>query len=292
MTGLNAQGAASTYATMEKALHLLARHREAPPALSELAQACGLSEFHFQKQFTRWVGISPKRFSQYLSKEYIKQLLDAGLKPLDAGYQAGLSGPGRLHDLFISTEAMSPAQYRSRGKGMEIRYGIHDSPFGSYLLAVTDRGICHLEFIAGNRQEIEENFRANWPLSTLRRDDSHTTPIHLRLFGETDNKPARINLLLKGTNFQIQVWQALLRIPYGHVASYEDLAKLADKPAATRASASAIARNRIAWLIPCHRVVRKLGDTGQYRWGSERKAIILGYEAATANPQDAGLSAS
>lgn len=273
----------ATYATMEKALHILAANRDTPPTLAELARACGLSEFHFQKQFTRWVGISPKRFSQYLSKEYIKALLDAGMQPLDACYQAGLSGPGRMHELFINTEAMTPAQYRHQGKGLGIHYGVHDSPFGPYLLAVTDKGICHLEFISGNRRDVIAGFRADWPQSALREDDAVTGVVHEKLFGARGPRPERVDLLLKGTNFQVQVWQALLRIPYGQVASYEDIAALAGNPAATRASASAIATNRIAWLIPCHRVVRKIGDTGQYRWGSEKKKIILGYEGATAS---------
>jgi AraC family transcriptional regulator of adaptative response/methylated-DNA-[protein]-cysteine methyltransferase len=282
MNQATAQTGGSTYTTMAKALHILATCRDAPPSLAQLANACGLSEFHFQKQFCRWVGISPKRFSQYLSKEYIKQLLDAGMQPLDACYQAGLSGPGRMHELFIRTEAMTPAEYRRKGKGLIIRYAIFESPFGPYLLAVTDKGICHLEFITADEQAIRDNFHDNWPLSVISRDEKSTAPVHRLLFGKPATQPAGISLLLKGTNFQIQVWQALLRIPYGQVASYEEIAGLAGNPAATRASASAIARNRIAWLIPCHRVVRKLGETGQYRWGSEKKKIILGYEAATA----------
>jgi AraC family transcriptional regulator of adaptative response/methylated-DNA-[protein]-cysteine methyltransferase len=271
----------SIYTTLEKALHILASHRDTPPPLAELASACGLSEFDFQKQFSSWVGISPKRFSQYLSKQYIKKLLDEGMRPLDACYQAGLSGSGRMHELFISNEAMTPAQYRYLGKGLVIRYGIFESPFGPYLLALKDKAICHLEFIDANEKDLLDDFRENWPLSVIIRDAKATTIVHRQLFDKPDAGPAEISLLLKGTNFQIQVWQALLRIPYGQVTSYEDIAGLAGNPSATRASASAIARNNIAWLIPCHRVVRKHGDTGQYRWGSEKKKIILGYEAAT-----------
>ena len=273
------------YTIMEKALHILVARHDDPPSLQELANSCGLSEYHFQKQFSRWVGISPKRFSQYLSKEHVKSLLDQGLPPLEAGYQAGLSGPGRLHDLFINTEAMTPAQYRKQGQGLAINYGIHDSPFGPYLLAVTDRGICHLAFIVDGEPAAVAQLESLWPLSAISRNDDITQATHDKLFGATpgalhsNNRP--ISLLLKGTNFQIQVWQALLKIPYGRVSSYENLAFLAGKPAATRASASAIARNQIAWLIPCHRVVRKIGETGQYRWGKDRKQVILGYEAAS-----------
>ncbi len=266
---------------MESALHILAQNQQRPPSLSELASACGLSEFHFQRIFKRWVGISPKRFSQYLSKEYIKTLLDEGVKPLDASYQAGLSGPGRLHDLFVHTEAISPAQYQAKGQGLNIYYGFHESPFGNYLLALTEKGICHLEFIETSEQQTLWALRTQWPLSDFDSNQSVTEPVHNKLFGKMSANPQQISLLLKGTNFQIQVWQALLRIPYGKLCSYESLAHLTGKPASTRACASAIARNSIAWLIPCHRVVRKIGESGQYRWGARRKKIIIGFEAAT-----------
>jgi len=274
-------GKKAAYHRMESALYILAENQHCPPSLAELARHCGLSEFHFQKMFKRWVGISPKRFSQYLSKEYIKTLLDEGIKPLDAGYQAGLSGPARLHDLFIHTEAISPAQYKARGQGMLIHYGFHESPFGNYLLAVTDKGICHLDFTDSSQQQTLFGLSEQWPCSDLHRNESMTEPVHQRLFGKMSEQPEQISVLLKGTNFQIQVWQALLRIPYGQLCSYETLAQLAGRPAATRACASAIARNSIAWLIPCHRVIKKIGESGQYRWGAERKKIILGFEAAT-----------
>lgn len=268
------------YQAMETALYTLAEHHDSPPSLKELAQTCGMSEFHFQKLFTRWVGISPKRFSQFLSKEYIKSLLDAGMKPLDACYQAGLSGPGRLHELFINTEAMSPSQYKNLGKGLHIRYGIHDSPFGRYLLAVTDKGICQMTFISDNQDYVLEELHNNWSLASLTDDKSFTQQFHDRIFGSAPGEYDPLTLILKGTNFQIQVWQALLKIPFGKIASYEDIAAFSGKPSATRACASAIARNNIAWLVPCHRVVRKIGESGQYRWGASRKKLILAYEGA------------
>ena len=273
-------GKNATYDKIQSALYILAQNQHSPPSLAQLANDCGLSEFHFQKMFKRWVGISPKRFSQYLSKEYIKTLLDEGIKPLDASYQAGLSGPAHLHDLFIQTEAVSPAQYRAKGQGLRIHYGFHESPFGDYLLAVTDKGICHLEFTTTSRQQSLSELREQWPFSDPIRDEAKTESVHRRLFGNMSEKTGQISLLLKGTNFQIQVWQALLRIPYGQLCSYETLAEMTGKPAATRACASAIARNSIAWLIPCHRVIKKTGESGQYRWGAERKKIILGFEAA------------
>ena len=268
------------YQTMEEALYHLAENAHAPPSLKALAARSGISEFHFQKMFTRWVGISPKRFSQFLSKEYIKSLLDSGMKPLDACYQAGLSGPGRLHELFINTEAMTPAQYRSLGKGLNIHYGTHDSPFGTYLIAATEKGICQLNFIEDNEQQVLEQLEDNWGQATLIDNPAATEKYHRKIFAGNITEKEQITLLLKGTNFQIQVWQALLKIPFGKITTYEEVASLMGKPSATRASASAIARNNIAWLIPCHRVVRKIGDSGQYRWGAPRKKIILGYEGS------------
>lgn len=271
------------YQAMETALYTLAEQHERPPSLKELAESCDISEFHFQKLFTRWVGISPKRFSQYLSKEYIKSLLNAGMKPLDACYQAGLSGPGRMHELFINTEAMSPAQYKNLGKGLTIRYGLHDSPFGKYLIAVTGKGICQMNFISDNQQQVLEELHDNWSLASLTQDNASSQPFHDRIFGTASGHNDPLTLILKGTNFQIQVWQALLKIPFGNITSYEDIAALSGKPAATRACASAIARNNIAWLVPCHRVVRKIGESGQYRWGANRKKLILAYEGAIAH---------
>jgi AraC family transcriptional regulator of adaptative response/methylated-DNA-[protein]-cysteine methyltransferase len=272
-----------TYQTIELALYCMAERYQSPPTLAELADQAGLSEYHFQKLFTQWAGISPKRFSQFLSKEYLKQLLGKGMKPLDACYQAGLSGPGRMHDLLVSTEAVTPAQYRSSGKDMVIYYGTHQSPFGPYLLAVTDRGICQLNFISGNifdnSQQLLTELKQQWSLSTVIEEPDMTSTIHNR-FGQPTASHRAVSLFLKGTNFQIQVWQALLKIPFGSVTAYEDVAKLTGRPEATRACASAIARNNIGWLIPCHRVIRKIGETGQYRWGGNRKKIMLGYEAA------------
>lgn len=267
------------YSRMEKALLILAENRDSPPSLATLADSCGMSEYHFQRLFTRWVGISPKRFSQFLTKEHVKSLLDQGMKPMDAGYQAGLSGPGRLHDLLVNTEAVTPAEYKRMGSRLTIHHACHDSPFGHYLLGVTDRGICHMEFLNGESRDKVTNLKNAWPLSRLVENPEVTGRYHEKIFDS--RRQQTVSLYLKGTNFQIQVWQALLQIPYGQVTSYEALANFAGNPAATRASASAVARNGIAWLIPCHRVIRKLGETGRYRWGANRKKLILGYEAAT-----------
>ena len=178
---------------------------------------------------------------------------------------------------------MTPAQYSKQGQDMIIQYGFHDSPFGPYLLGVTDKGICHMSFIERDKKLSLEALTSNWPGATFIEDPTSTQSVHKQIFNSKEKKASNLTLLLKGTNFQIQVWQALLRIPMGGISSYEDLAKLTGKPAATRACASAIARNNIACLIPCHRVVRKIGDSGKYRWGVDRKKLILAYEGAVQN---------
>jgi AraC family transcriptional regulator, regulatory protein of adaptative response / methylated-DNA-[protein]-cysteine methyltransferase len=268
------------YQLVEKAIHYLAERHTSQPTLAEVAEHVGLSEFYFQRLFSEWAGISPKRFLQYLNKEYIKSLLAKGHSSLNAGYQAGLSGPGRMHELFINTEAISPAEYKSMGKNLTIDYGFHSSPFGEYLLATTNKGICHLNFLQNDKAEIEKQFKAEWSLAAIQRDQEKTLTTHLKLFTQPKDSECSISLLLKGTNFQIQVWQALLQIPLGSVCHYQHLASDINKPKAARATASSIARNKIGYLIPCHRVVRKVGESGEYRWGKERKKLMLAYEAS------------
>jgi len=265
------------YNTIEAALHALAENQSSPPTLEELAKMCGMSDFHFQKQFRRWVGMSPKRFSQYLSREHIKGVLDEGLKPLDACYQAGLSGPGRMHGLFIDTLGMTPSQCSEVGKNFKIHFGFHPSPFGTYLLGVASKGICHICFVDGDPIRHVAMMESEWPSACFGEDVKKTRQVHEQLFGQRRTQQS-VTLLLKGTQFQIQVWEALLRIPIGSISTYENIAALTGKPSATRACASAIARNNIGWLIPCHRVVRKIGESGKYRWGSSRKKLMLAYE--------------
>jgi AraC family transcriptional regulator, regulatory protein of adaptative response / methylated-DNA-[protein]-cysteine methyltransferase len=266
------------YLLVEKAIHYLSESHVKQPSLKEVAEHVGLSEFYFQRLFTQWAGISPKRFLQYLSKEYIKALLDSGQSNLDAGYQAGFSSSSQIHELFISTEGISPTQYKSFGKKLVIHYGFHHSPFGEYLLAITERGICQLNFLQNDKGQIEQEFKNEWALAEINYDQAITLKTHQQLFYQ--KTPGDIKLLLKGTNFQIQVWQALLNIPFGSVAHYEDMAKAISKPKASRATASAIAKNKIGYLIPCHRVIRKIAETGQYRWGPNRKKIMLALESS------------
>lgn len=266
------------YRLIEKAIGYLLEHHQEQPKLAAVAAHVGLSDYHFQRLFVDWVGISPKRFLQFLTREYMKTLLDQGASTLDASYQAGLSGGGRSHELFISTEAITPAQYRDLGKNLELYYAFHLSPFGEYLLGVSPRGICHLSFVTRSREQTEQEFRQEWELANIAENPDKTLPFQQQLFGQSRNR--EVSLLLRGTPFQIQVWQALLQIPFARVTHYEGLASVLGNPSATRAAASAVAKNKIAYLIPCHRVIRKIGESGEFRWGKARKRLLLAYEGA------------
>lgn len=273
----------SDYALVAQAIEYLEANRRRQPSLDELAQHLAVSPFHLQRLFTRWAGISPKRFVQYLTVEHAKQLLAASHSVLDTAYATGLSGPGRLHDLFVTVEAMTPGEYKEGGSGLTIGYAVHTGPFGDYLLAVTERGICGLTFLsaAGATAEIAA-LRARWPQATLSEAPAWTTPIAERIFALDTEPPAQppLRLLLAGTNYQVKVWEALLRIPQGAVCTYADVAHAVGQPTAARAVGGAIGSNWIAYLIPCHRVIRKSGLVEEYRWGSTRKKAMLGWEAA------------
>lgn len=298
--------AADDYRRVEQALLFLEAEFPRRPDLKEMARSVGLSEFHFQKMFGRWVGISPKRFLQFLSREYAATALLDSHSLLDAAFESGLSGPGRLHDLFVSCDAVTPAEYRSGGRGLVIDYGFHPTPFGECLLGLTGRGVCSLFFEPGprpgkdagpyaadgdrsvRRAFLVEELRAGWPAAELRHDPQTTAPVVERIFAPSlalRDERAPLHLMLSGTNFQIKVWEALLRIPAGEIVSYEDIAKSIGSPKAVRAVAGAVARNPISYVIPCHRVIRKLGVMNDYRWGSARKKALLGWEAARREPR-------
>jgi AraC family transcriptional regulator, regulatory protein of adaptative response / methylated-DNA-[protein]-cysteine methyltransferase len=270
------------YELIAQAIQYIDQNHQAQPSLKEVAQSVGLSEYHFQRLFTRWAGISPKRFLQYLTKEHAKQLLAGSASILTTAFQSGLSGPGRLHDLFVVTEAVSPGEYKSRGEGLTIYYGVHPSPFGNCLVALTERGICHLAFIeAGEYEESLAILARQWERAKLREDFVRTESIVPAIMSFNQGfSNVMLTLHLAGTNFQLKVWEALLRIPPGQIVSYEDLAGYVDAPKAARAVGSAIGRNPIPLLIPCHRVIRKVGEVGNYRYGSVRKQVLLGWEMA------------
>ncbi len=273
------------YAVVEKAIRFIEENYGARPSLARIAESVNLSEFHFQRLFSRWVGISPKRFLQYLTKEYAKKLLDESRNILDATYDAGLSSPGRLHDLFIQCEAVTPGEYKSKGQGLDIVYGVSPSPFGDCMIARTPRGICALKFVRGHSMEELEGFlRSQWPRASLKKDDT----VIKRLAGLVfpfDGRPASapLHLYVRGTNFQIKVWEALSKIPLGSTVTYGDIARHIGLPKAARAVGTAIGKNPIPFLIPCHRVIRKMGEFGNYGEGPDRKKALIGWEAAKKN---------
>lgn len=273
------------YALVEKAVNFLQENFNRQPSLAEVAQSVNLSEFHFQRLFSRWVGISPKRFLQYLTKEYAKQMLAESRDLLRVSYETGLSGPGRLHDLFIACEAVTPGEYKKKGEGLDIVYGFHPTPFGECLLATTGRGICSLAFIQdGDLLKALNNLRNRFPNARLAEDSLNTRALARRIFikpGDNDKSP--LSLYLRGTNFQIKVWEALLSIPTGSLVTYEDLAVLIGYPKAARAVGNAVSQNPIPFIIPCHRVIRKAGEFGNYQGGKTRKMAILGWEMSKAD---------
>jgi len=272
------------YARIEQVIYYLEKNTSAQPGLGEIAASIHLSEYHFQRLFTRWVGISPKRFLQFLTKENAKRLLAKSATIMDAAYQVGLSSPGRLHDLFITWEAVTPGEYKQRGAGLTINYGFHPTPFGEILLGVTVRGICNLSFVTpAGRSETFEAFRKNWPQARLVEKPSITEPYIERIFKSNGSSSSQaLHLYLNGSKFQLKVWEALLRIPSGSVVSYGDIASYLGEPKASRAVGNALAHNPVALIIPCHRVIQSLGEFGNYHYGQARKAALLGWEMAKA----------
>ena len=276
---------AADYLRVEKAIQYLEENYRDQPDLGRVAERVGLSEFHFQRLFRRWAGVSPKRFLQFLTAEHARRMLEESSTVLEAAYGAGLSGPGRLHDLMVSLHAVTPGEIRAGGAGLVIDHGVHDSPFGRALLAATERGVCALSFIDEDRgaEGALADLRERWPGADLREDPARTGSFAERIFGGEGREPAApLPLLVRGTNFQVKVWEALLRLEPGEVTTYERLAESIGAPRAVRAVGTAVGRNPIAFLIPCHRVIRKSGAFGQYRWGASRKRAMLGWESARA----------
>ncbi len=276
---------AQDYRRIERAIRYLDAHVVDQPSLEDVAGEIGLSPFHAQRLFTRWAGISPKRFLGLLTVGHAKAALQAGESVLDATFEVGLSGPSRLHDLFVGYEAMTPGEYKQQGDGLIIRYGIHPTPFGDALLLTTERGIAGLSFVDGDPEAAVEDARSAWPLSRLVEDRPATKVVIERLFEGAGDASAR--LLLRGTNFQVKVWSALLRVPPGRVVSYLDLASAIGQPRAVRAVGNALAHNPLGYLVPCHRVIRATGALGDYRWGQVRRRALLAWEAAHAEAASA-----
>lgn len=264
------------YQQIAIAIAFMEKNYLAKPSLATVAQQIYLSEYHFQRLFTKWVGISPKRYLQNLTLEDAKAKMFTTGNLLDLTLEVGLSSPGRLHDLFITLEAITPGEYKNLGAGLEIVYGIHDTPFGKALIATTVRGICNLHFVDDSSQALGL-LHQEWPQANIIFSQQDTQEVMKRIFsGNVNNQP--VALWVKGTNFQIQVWRALLKIPFGCVSTYEEIGEVIAQPKAARAVGNAVGNNPVALLIPCHRVVRKSGELGGYRWGLSRKASILASE--------------
>lgn len=272
----------SDYQRIEEAISFLEKYATEQPTLDEVAEHIGLSPFHFQRLFKRWAGISPKRFLQFLTVENAKQLLRNSASVLDTSYEVGLSGPGRLHDLFVSVDAVTPGEFKFEGRTLELRYSFRESPFGECLVAETPRGICHLGFVDGDdKGSALEALRNNWKEATIREDSQAGRKAVKQLFAPAQGtEQESIKVLLKGTNFQLKVWEALLRIPKGAVVSYGNIANAVGCPNAHRAVGTAVGQNPVAYLIPCHRVLRASGEIGGYRWGTARKRVLLATEGA------------
>lgn len=265
------------YRLIEKAIRYIEANAQDQPDLAQIASAVGMSEYHFQRLFTRWAGISPKRFMQFLTKEQAKKILDRSENLLDVAHQTGLSSLGRLHDLFVNTEAVTPGEYKSRGEGVSIRYGIHPTPFGKCLIAATERGICHLGFVDGGEGRAVDNLAEHWKNAAMSEDYASSALLVNRIFLHMEGD-SPLKLHLRGTNFQIKVWEALLGIPSGALTTYERIAKQVGNPRAVRAVGNAVGDNPIAYLITCHRVIRKSGEFGDYLYGSARKKALLARE--------------
>lgn len=269
---------ARDYDRVENAIAFLLENRTVQPSLDDVAKHIGLSPFHTQRLFTRWAGVSPKKFLSYVTVEYAKQQLEESSSILDASFDVGLSGPSRLHDMMLSVEAMTPGDYKTQGAELTIRYGQAATPYGPALLLVSDRGLCGLEFIADDVEELLAVSKARWPLSRFVRDDKTAKAEARKIFGGGE-----VSVLMKGTPWQIQVWSALLRVPPGRIVSYGQIADAVCTRKASRAVGTAVAANHVGYVVPCHRVLRATGLFKRYRWGAPRRWAMLAQEAATAN---------
>ncbi len=267
------------FQTIAEAISFLAANFQRQPSLAEAARHVHLSEFHFQRMFTEWAGVSPKKFTQFLSLGHAKEQLRRAL-PLDrVAHETGLSGTSRLHDLFVKIEGMTPGEFKLGGAGRTIRWGLFESRFGPCLLAAVDGKICRLDF-PERPAEAEAILHRDWPNARFENATDSLSTIYEKVFSPKPTMPDELRLLLRGTPFQLKVWEALLRIPEGRLVSYDQVAAEIGQPGASRAVGTAIGQNPVGYLIPCHRVIKKTGAFGEYRWSAARKAAIIGWEAA------------
>ncbi|AOP35724.1 cysteine methyltransferase [Leptospira tipperaryensis] len=272
------------YQKIATAIQFIQENSMSQPELEEIAKSVNLSPFHFQRLFTEWAGVSPKQFLQYLTLQNAKSILSKPQSTLfDAAFETGLSGTSRLHDLFVKIEGMTPGEYKNGGEKLTIRYSFQKGIFGEYLVASTEKGICNLFFYDIPKEEILSELREQWDQANLIQKVDENQERVVRFFDNTLNTKDKIKLHLKGTDFQIKVWEALLKIPEGNLSSYSKIATSIDQENASRAVGSAIGKNPIGYLIPCHRVIKSTGGIGEYRWGSERKMAMIGWEVSKTN---------
>jgi AraC family transcriptional regulator, regulatory protein of adaptative response / methylated-DNA-[protein]-cysteine methyltransferase len=270
------------YELIRRAIAFLSEIWAEQPSLDRLANHLQLSPAHCQKLFKRWCGLSPKEFVQAITVDHARGLLEGSASVLDAAYQVGLSGSSRLHDLFVSHEAMTPGDYKRRGEGLEMTYGFHASPFGEALLIATERGLAGLAFVdedkGQTRQDALADMMQRWPKAHYIEASAKTAPHARQVFGAEASKDQPVRLVMIGTDFDVRVWETLLKIPMGRAVSYTDIARHIGTPSASRAVGSAVGRNPISFVVPCHRVLRGDGSLGGYHWGLTRKRALIGWE--------------
>jgi AraC family transcriptional regulator of adaptative response/methylated-DNA-[protein]-cysteine methyltransferase len=272
------------YDRIAEAIEYIRDNFRSQPGLEQVAAQVHLSPYHFQRLFTDWAGVSPKKFLQYISVEHAKSILkEQRATVFDAAYETGLSGTGRLHDLFIHIEGMTPGEFRNGGADLEINYSFAESPFGDILVASTSKGICYMVFVKGAEAVALADLRSHFPNARFRQMTDLTQQNALYIFTKDWRELQQIRLHLKGTDFQLKVWETLLKIPMGGLSTYKDIAGRLGNPNASRAVGSAVGDNPVAFLIPCHRVIRSEGVIGQYHWGATRKTAMIGWEAAKIN---------
>ena len=269
------------YNRIADAVRFIKKNYRTQPKLEEIAEHINMSPFHFQRMFSEWAGTTPKRFLQYLNIEYAKKILKETHATLfDTACELGLSGTGRLHDLFINIEGMTPGEYKNGGLALNINYSFADTPFGKIIAASTDKGVCHMAFVDEGERRAFDHLRSIFPNAKYVLSPDTKQQHALSVFDRDWNRLEEIKLHLKGTEFQLKVWETLLKIPAGGLATYADLATKSGYNGACRAVGTAVGKNPVAFLIPCHRVIKATGEPGNYHWGEMRKNAIIGWEAA------------
>ena len=276
-------GEAADYDIVRRAIAHIRGHWRQQPEIEEIAEAAGVTPTELHHLFRRWAGLTPKAFLQALTLNSARELLRSSASVLDASYEVGLSGPGRLHDLFVTHEAMSPGEWKSGAEGVTVSYGFHPSPFGSALVMATERGLCGLAFADyGEEKAALSDMRSRWPRAKHAEDSARTAPIAARIFDKKLWRPDQpLRVVLIGTDFEVRVWETLMRIPMGRATTYSDIAGSIGNPKASRAVGAAVGKNPISFVVPCHRVLGKSGELTGYHWGITRKRAMLGWEAGT-----------